>query len=351
MAHGTLYLIRADYALWASRLSRCGFRRIFGAISNSSAGHTMGIVHTDPQVSNRELRDLLYRGEIVVLTGIPAVAEFVAFMRQRLTELFAPHDPRHAHLHHTPVEMARILGVWKPKLIHDPRSRQLLKAIVTAAGFDPATTMYDVPKPRTSFPSDHLTTGIAYAFPWHRDTWYAAPAQQINWWFPVYDLMPQNAMKFDPRSFAAAVDNDSAGFDSYQANRDRLTTARQVGKDTRSRPGAGDHTAADELVLLPKPGQVMVFSGAHLHASIPNTSGIARYSVDFRIIDRADVEAGVGAPMVDVHCSGTMLREFRSVATDEGFPEEFVRQMAGAPPEDAILVFDEKLAEKSTTLV
>jgi hypothetical protein len=311
----------------------------------------MGVLHVDPQVPNEELRELLYRGDLILLTRLPAVAEFVAFAREELAALFAPHDPRHAHLHHTPVELARLLGVWKPKFIHHPRSKALLKAIVTAAGFDPAETMYDVPKPRTSYPREHLTTGIAYAFPWHRDTWYAAPAQQINLWFPVANLVPQNAMKFDLQSFARAVDNDSSGFDAYQANRDRLTAASQVGKDTRSRPGAHAHVAAEELVVLPDAGQVLLFSGAQLHASISNTSGVARYSVDFRIIDRRDVTAGKGAPMVDVHCSGTMMREFRSLQTDEGFPEDFVRRMAGAPPEDAILLFDEKLANESTRLV
>ncbi len=311
----------------------------------------MSVVHVDPQVSNEELRNLLYRGDLILLTRLPAVAEFVSFAREQLRELFAPLDPRDVHQHHSPTDLARMLGVWKPGFIHHARSRELLKAIVASAGFDPGETMYDVPKPRTSYPSGHLTTGIAYAFPWHRDTWYAAPAQQINWWFPVADLRPENGMKFDLQAFARAVDNDSAGFDAYQANRDRLTAARQVGKDTRSRPGAHAHEAADETIVLPGSGQVLLFSGAHLHASIPNSSGVARYSVDFRTIDRRDVVSGTGAPMVDVQCSGTMLREFRGLSSDEGFAEEFVRQMAGAPTDDAILVFDQDLAAKSTTLV
>lgn len=311
----------------------------------------MSALHVDPQVSNTELRELLYQGDLVLLTKLSAVTEFVEFVRAQLVELFSPHEPRHVHEYHTPADLARILGVWKPQFIHHVRSKQLLKAVVTAAGFDPQETMYDVPKPRTSYPKEHLTTGIAYAFPWHRDVWYAAPAQQINWWFPVFDLSPRNAMKFDLQSFAQPVENDSAGFDAYQANKERLTAASQVGKDTRSRPGARTHAAAAELTVLPAPGQVLLFSGAQLHGSIENTSGVARYSVDFRIIDRRDVRAGKGAPMVDVQCTGTMLREFRSIATDEGFPEEYVRQMAGAPPEDAILLFDEKLAAKSAKLV
>ena len=310
----------------------------------------MSNVYIDPQVTNRELRQLIYRGDIAVLTRLAPVQEFVEFARAELRRLFSPHDPLNAHQHYSPEEAARMLGVWKPHFIHHPRSKELTRAIAAAAGFDPGDTYYDVPKPRTSFPHDHLTTGIAFAFPWHRDTWYAAPAQQINLWFPVFDLRPDNAMRFDLHSFARSVENDSGGFDSYQANRDRLTAAKQVGKDTRSRPGATNHAAAEELVLLPAPGQVIVFSGAQLHGSIVNTSGISRYSVDFRILSRHDLEAGIGAPMVDVHCSGTMLREFVNIATEERMPEELVRRMAGAPPDDVILLFDETLAKKSTTI-
>jgi hypothetical protein len=307
----------------------------------------MSTVHIDPQIANRDLRELLYMGDLVVLTKLTALTEFVEFARSQLRELFAPHDPRQAHQHYTPAELARVLGAWKPSFIHHPRSKELTRAIAVAAGFDPEDTYYDVPKPRTSYPEDHLTTGIAFAFPWHRDTWYAAPAQQINWWFPVFDLKPDNAMKFDPRAFGRSVDNDSAGFDSYQANRDRLTVAKQVGKDSRSRPGASNHTTEEELVLLPAPGQVILFSGAHLHASIRNTSGISRYSVDFRTISRQDVEASRGALTADARCTGTMLREFASIATEERLPEEFVRQIAGVPPDDVILLFDEALAKKS----
>jgi hypothetical protein len=104
-------------------------------------------------------------------------------------------------------------------------------------------------------------------------------------------------------------------------------------------------------VLLPAPGQIILFSGAHLHASIPNTSGVSRYSIDFRTIDRRDVMSGQGAPMVDVKCYGTMLREYASVATDERLPESLVRQIAGAPPEDAILLFDKDLADTSAKLI
>ena len=34
------------------------------------------------------------------------------------------------------------------------------------------------------------------------------------------------------------------------------------------------------VIILPAPGEVLLFSGAQLHASIPNTSGRAPFSAD-----------------------------------------------------------------------
>ena len=92
-------------------------------------------------------------------------------------------------------------------------------------------------------------------------------------------------MSFDLKSFDRAVPNTSAAFDYYQNNASRLTTATEVTREVQARPGAMDHKPDHDLVVLPAPGEVLLFSGAQLHASIPNTSGRARYSVDFRTVD------------------------------------------------------------------
>jgi hypothetical protein len=295
---------------------------------------------TNPHISPEELRQRLYSGDLVMLTRLRALAEFVDYMRDELAALFSPHDPEHAHEHIEPAEMAEILGAWKPRWIHAERSRELVRAVIAEAGFEPEYTHYDVPKPRTSFPSGHLTTGIAFAFPWHRDAWYSAPAQQINWWLPVFPVRETNAMRFDLANFARAVPNTSVDFDYYENNTRRLTTAKSVGKENQARPGAIGHTPVVDVVPIPAPGEVLLFSGAQLHASIPNTSGVARYSVDFRTVDTRDLLAGHGAPLVDAYCIGTAIRDFVSVKDESRIDEETVRSIFGAPPADAMLVFE-----------
>src|SRR5580692_2257712 len=260
-------------------------------------------------------------------------------MRDELTKLFAPYDPEHAHEHIEPAEMAKLLGEWKPRWIHAERSRELVRSIIAEAGFESGYTHYDVPKPRTSFPVGHLTTGIAFAFPWHRDVWYSAPAQQINWWLPVFPVRETNAMSFDLASFAQAVPNTSGEFDYYDNNARRFSTAKSVGRESQARPRAIDHTPDVDVIPVPAPGEVLLFSGAQLHKSIPNTSGRARYSVDFRTVDVKDLKADRGAPLVDVKCTGTAIRDFHNVADGSAFDEQTVVELFGAPPPDAMLVF------------
>ncbi len=293
----------------------------------------------DPDRSAPCLRQSIYQGDLTILTKLPSVSTFVDYTREQLSDLFSPYDPERVHEYIDKAEMAKMLGMWKPRFMHAATSNDLVGRIVREAGFSAEGTHYDVPKPRTSFPVDHLTTGIAYAFPWHRDVWYGAPVQQVNWWLPVFEVRQDNAMRFDLGSFDRAVTNSSAEFDYYQNNTARLSTASQISSERQIRPAALEHSPTEDLIVLPSPGAVMLFSGAQLHASIPNTSGTARFSVDFRTVDVADLFAGCGAPLVDAECTGTSIRDFCRVSDGAPFDEESVVRLFGAPPAGSTLVF------------
>lgn len=296
-------------------------------------------VYVDPDTPAPTLRQTIYRGDLVVLTNLRSVRQLVDYTREQLVGLFKPYDPERAHEHIDKAEMARLLGSWKPRFIHSPESKDLICKIIREAGFCAESTHFDLPKPRTSFPVGHLTTGIAYAFPWHRDVWYSAPAQQINWWLPVFAVRDDNSMRFDPSSFDRAVTNSSGQFDYYRNNSARLNTASQISNERQVRPAALNYSPVGELVVVPAPGAIMLFSGAQLHSSIPNTSGRARFSVDFRTVDVADLNAGHGAQLVDADCTGTAIRDFRRVADGVPFDEETVTRLFGVPPPGSTLVF------------
>ena len=88
-----------------------------------------------------------------------------------------------------------------------------------------------------------------------------------------------------------------------------------------------------------------------MHRSIPNTSGRARFSVDFRTVDASDVTACHGAPLVDVECTGTAIRDFHNVCDGSAFDEGTVTRLFGAPPPGAMLVFSRAEADCSARAV
>ncbi len=257
-------------------------------------------------------------------------------------EAFAPLDPKKAQ-HELPVEKyAAVLQNLKPMFIHHPRAKELIPVLLKELGCDMAKTYFDVPRLRTSTSDNYLTTGIAYAFHPHRDTWYSAPQCQINWWMPVYDITPENGMAFHSRYWDKPLKNGSRGYNYYRWNAEgRKAAAQQIGKDTRQQPKPEESVELDPQirVVLP-PGGIIVFSGAHLHSSVPNTSGYTRFSIDFRTVNLDDVRDRAGAPNLDSECTGTTMRDYLSCETLARIPENLIALYDTEPPTDGVLIYE-----------
>lgn len=290
---------------------------------------------------DEERRARLYAGEIFVYDRLRSVQEFAQFTRGMVEAALAPHDPRHVHEALTPAELAPLLGRLKPSYTHHPEARRLVVGILQELGVDLDDCHLDVPKLRTSYPTGHLTKGIAFAFGGHRDTWYGSPQAQINWWLPIYPLTSDNAMAFYPRYFAAPTTNDSERFNYYRRNVERKDVAKFVDEDPRIQPSAtGLGPDEPEFRLLPDVGGMIVFSGAQLHATVSSPTALSRYSVDFRTVSQQDVERGIGAPNVDARCTGTALRDFRRARDAAAMPEELARLLDPVgPAADEVAVF------------
>ena len=96
-------------------------------------------------------------------------------------------------------ECAAVLAKLKPAFIHHPECKVLLPEIIRSIGGDAEQVHFDVPRLRSAYPTNYLTSGIAYAFHPHRDTWYSAPFCQINWWMPIWEIEERNCLAFHPR--------------------------------------------------------------------------------------------------------------------------------------------------------
>jgi hypothetical protein len=285
----------------------------------------MNAIYMDAPVTDAQRRELLYRGQLLVYSPTPSSLALVNFARKMAEEAFHPLDPETAQ-YHMPVERyAAVLAELKPKFIHAPESKKCIQGMLRDLGCDPEKTYFDVPRMRSSTSDDFLTVGIAYAFHPHRDTWYSAPMCQINWWMPIYPIVPENAMAFHPRYWSHGVKNGSAGYNYQEWNRtSRQNAAQFIKQDTRVQPKPEEPMELDpQIRVIAPPGGVLLFSAAQMHSSVPNTSGRTRFSIDFRTVNLDDVAARRGAPNVDSRCTGTCLGDYLRGTDLTHVPEEY----------------------------
>ena len=280
----------------------------------------------DSKMDDGKRREELYRGSVFVYSPSRSALKFCDFARELIEAAFHPYDPRKVQ-ENMPVERCvEILAELKPRFIHHPRSKQLIQGLLAEHRCELGKTYFDVPRLRTAFPSDYLSSGIAYAFHPHRDTWYSAPFSQVNWWLPIYEICPDNIMAFHPRYWDEALPNNSNTYNYYEWNRtNRRNAAQHIKGDTRVQPRPQVPLEPDpQLRLVANVGSAILFSAAQLHSTVPNTCGWTRYSIDFRTVNLDDVWNKCGAPNIDSAATGTTMRDYIRATDLTRLPEKAV---------------------------
>ena len=289
----------------------------------------MTTIHYDSTHNDQQRRERLYDGDFYVFSPTEQTLDFCRFARSMIENAFDGLDPERAQYDIPVRRYAQILGELKPAFIHHPKSKRHIQATLNSMGVDPARTHFEVPKMRTSTSDGYLTSGIAFAWHPHRDTWYSAAQCQINWWLPIYEIRADNTMTFYPKYWDTPVENSSAGYNYYEWNRKYrgAHVIEYLDEDPRPLPKpTEDIDTGSEVRLICPVGGIVLFSGAQLHASVENTSGKTRFSLDFRTVHLDDLIKNVGAPNIDSSCTGTVLNDFISAADLSGLPESVIAQ-------------------------
>ena len=266
----------------------------------------MTAIYIDQKIDDDHRRDRLYKGDIFVYSANEHSMALIDLARKLIAEAFPDVDPRKAQYKYDVRKFAAVLSKLKPAFIHHPECKRI------------------IPRMRSSTSNNYLTTGIAYAFHPHRDTWYSAPMCQINWWLPIFDIEAGNAMAFHPNYFSRGVLNDSDTYNYQEWNaKMRFNAAEFVGEDPRPQPHAHEQLLLEpKTVVVTPPGGMLLFSGAQMHSSIPNQTGETRFSIDFRCVHLGDLKARRGARNVDSKCTGSAINDYLQGSTLNHIPQE-----------------------------
>ena len=283
-------------------------------------------IYVDSKISDDKRRQKIYEGSIFVHPPTSSALKLCGLAKRLIEDSFPSQNPLKVHETLSAEKCAEILGSLKPRFIHHPEAKECLRGMLAELGCDLEKTYFDVPRMRTAFPGDYLKSGIAYAFHPHRDTWYSAPFCQINWWLPIYEINSENCMAIHPHYWDHPVRNGSAHYNYYKWNLEsRQSAAQHVKTDTREQPRPEEPLELDPQVrLVCAVGGAYQFSAAQMHSTVPNTSRVTRYSIDFRTVHLDDVRRHVGAPNIDSACTGTTMGDYLRGTDLSHLPEDAI---------------------------
>jgi hypothetical protein len=288
-------------------------------------------IFVDAKLSDDARRKELYRGSIFTISPTPGSLKLCQLAKDLIQEAFGQPDPLRIQEHIPAEECAKTLAVLKPKFIHHPKAKEYVVEMLRESGCNLEKTYFDVPRMRTAFPGDYLKSGVAYAFHPHRDTWYSAPFFQINWWMPIFEMNAENSMALHPGYWSKPIKNGSSTYNYHKWNLEsRHNAAQHVKVDTRIQPRPEEPIEMEpQIRMISNVGQAYLFSAAQLHSTVPNTSSLTRYSIDFRTVHFDDVMGRIGAPNVDSACTGTTIGDYLRAS-----------DLAHLPPEAMALYLD-----------
>lgn len=264
-------------------------------------------------LSQEEFADAMFSGRVLVFCGLGSVQSLVGIARDTIATVFAPHDPFQAHDELSAADYkARNLALRRAFDAHPRAAAAFPSMFHEAASLDPATTYRDRLILRSSPPIAPLHDDPQVVLPAHRDTWGSGYLCQINWWLPVYDVDAASTAMIYPRYWDRPVANNAKGWDWRRMRHDPAypplpTTAEAF-------------ESGDALPLLLEPGEVAAFSGAHLHATIPNRTSRPRFSADTRTVDMRHIAQQRGGPDVDHGDVRPAAEWFANVISGEKLP-------------------------------
>ncbi len=123
---------------------------------------------------------------------------------------------------------------------------------------------------------------------WHRESFYGSPPEACNFWMPVANVTPENALRYIPGS-ERIPDEDIVTASDDDPTVQRGSAGHKIGLlYAPKRIVSGVDFNRIETMKVPY-GEVALFPGALIHGAAANDTGKIRFSVDFRYVAKAHV--------------------------------------------------------------
>lgn len=260
---------------------------------------------------NAALREAIYAGKVVRIPANALSRRLVLAVWAAIEQEFGGATARRKlQFKLSGDEFYTRIGKVRKRLASEELYRKRLFELLAHLGFAKGEHAVDPVRLRAVTHLGHENPKAAPAYTAHRDTWYANPQAQINWWIPLHAVTEADSFAFFHDSFDKPVPNNSAGFDydEWMANVGWQSTSGKPAVYPQAQEGS--FSAENGDAFCSGAGDIILFSAAHLHQTVKNASGLTRFSIDFRTVHLGDHASGKGAANVDNGSTGSALKDY-----------------------------------------
>jgi hypothetical protein len=254
-----------------------------------------------------EFKKDIFKGKIFVFKKSKIILDLVQEIKKNiLIEYNGPLEKLH-HLDNCE-EISSTLVTNLKKI---PEFKKLFKIFLKEINFFHENSYWDQFRVRVAPAQNKFSYREASRISSHRDTWGTNIHQQINWWAPISSISETNTMIFYPDYFSKAVKNSTSAWDlnTYLEHRKRedfsYPSAPQLLEDLPQ--------DASVLSVNIEPGEILCFSGCHLHSSSKEKSDNTRFSYEIRTICQDDLDNRREAPNTDCDLQWQFPKIFRNI--------------------------------------
>lgn len=252
-----------------------------------------------------EIKDKIYNGKILYMSQIKDSYALKDFILSILEKKLKSKNIQEFEKTISPEKFHKKISKIKEELSSNNEIKKLVTKLLENFFFESKTTYVDDLRLRCVTSYLHTIEKAKPAFAIHRDTWYANPETQINYWIPLFPVTEKNTFSFYPKYFSKPIQNNSSLFDIEEWNSLGGFQASPEKEKIRIFPEANNVLPINgELKISMQAGELLLFSASHLHATRPNQTDLTRFSIDFRTIDTTDI---YGAPNLDNRSRGSII--------------------------------------------
>ncbi len=257
----------------------------------------------------------VFAGSILIYRSVPAMHDLIRHLRKHTSDIMAPYDPPGAESALGAKEfLSRAMSARKI-VSNDPETGCRYRALFEELGTDIRFLYWDHLKLRFQPSNPKSRSRYIQNLPPHRDTWGSNIHAQINWWAPVWSVTTDRTIAIFPTFWNRPIENTSSDW-SYHKFRKFFQKNRQT-KYPMLPQCASTPSLTHAVPIVIEPGDIMAFSGAHLHASTKNRSGVVRISTETRTVSMLDLDARRAAPNIDCETVDSRPEWFHNLETGQ----------------------------------